>query len=192
MPAEEGRVLGQRGIRSTGELFRMLARSLALARLVTRSGRRRHVRCGGMGVVADERPRAFGIRRGEERAKLAAMDGAKQCRAFRNRPLRVYRTSVFEPVGRVVDHLLDLRNLLRLLLAQREPEVEGEVAVVRGQFRLSLALCAPGELVEGSVIGALPDCGAQAASRDPEPHVNQLLIARRHRPAKPDANKAHD
>lgn len=38
MPAEEGRVLGQRGIRSTGELFRMLARSLALARLVTDPG----------------------------------------------------------------------------------------------------------------------------------------------------------
>src|SRR5207302_9186905 len=34
-----------------------------------------------------------------------------------------------EPLGRVVDHLLDLGNLLRLLLGQRKAEVEGEVAV---------------------------------------------------------------
>jgi hypothetical protein len=67
-------------------------------------------------------------------------------RAFRNRPLRVYRTSVFEPVGRVVDHLLDLRNLLRLLLAQREPEVEGEVASYVGSSGFLCALCAGASL----------------------------------------------
>src|SRR6266566_7279944 len=37
---------------------------------------------------------------------------------------------LLEPVRRVVDHLLDLGNLLRLLLGQREAEVEREVAVV--------------------------------------------------------------
>src|SRR6202011_1273889 len=39
---------------------------------------------------------------------------------------------LLEPVGRVVEHLLDLGNLLRLLLGQRKAEVEGEVAVVGG------------------------------------------------------------
>src|SRR5207245_11082904 len=37
---------------------------------------------------------------------------------------------LLEPAGRVVDHLLDLGDLLRLLLGQREPVVESEVGVV--------------------------------------------------------------
>src|SRR6202165_6064494 len=39
---------------------------------------------------------------------------------------------LLEPAGRVVDHLLDLGDLLRLLRGQREPVVEGEVGVVSG------------------------------------------------------------
>src|SRR6266545_1079644 len=39
---------------------------------------------------------------------------------------------LLEPVGRLVDHLLDLGNLRRLLLGQRKTEVEGEVGVVGG------------------------------------------------------------
>src|SRR5207245_5184589 len=39
---------------------------------------------------------------------------------------------LLEPVRRLVDHLLDLGNLLRLLLGQGEAEVEREVAVVGG------------------------------------------------------------
>ena len=41
---------------------------------------------------------------------------------------------VLEPAGRVVDHLLHLGDLLRLLLGQREAEVEGEVGVVGGDI----------------------------------------------------------
>src|SRR5262249_35732212 len=40
-----------------------------------------------------------------------------------------------EPLGRTLDQLSDLRHLLRLLLAHREPEVERELAVVRRHVR---------------------------------------------------------
>src|SRR5262249_35945440 len=78
MPAEKRLLPDHRPIDGANQLFGQFTRSPALARLLARSRRSRHVGRGSVRVIENQGPRTLRIRRREQRAKLAALDGAKQ------------------------------------------------------------------------------------------------------------------